>query len=235
MHGPARAVSILVGLPPPVRQLVERRVASNIRVRPILLKRDGGFMLEPPNTVAAAMIERFAAEDVEAFDRVLIVILPYMNSRLPDEVARSIETLESLGAKTARPQSGKPPWPPRVPRMDNAFQTDLATALAQLVNSTFPLDALPDEHLLVCIELLRGLASHSKMGPNNHSHEDDLWKSRGQDLGPGERDQILSYLLREGYIGRKKNKSAGGTGWVYWIADVQRARSSFPELEPYFN
>jgi len=227
---PISAVAILIGLPPPVRPFIERRVGPHISVKSIPLS---GFMLEPPPLTAVQMIEHFA-DGAPSYERVLVVVLPYTSGHLPTEVAQSLSVLADLGATICRPQSGTGLWPARSPRLDNQFQTDLAKALGQLINSTFPEDPLSDAHHAVCKELLRGLATHSKMGPNNHSHEDDLWKSRGQDLGPGEREVIVSRMLREGLLGRKKNKSAGGTGWVYWIADVQLTRTRYPELDPYF-
>lgn len=237
MSVPTIAVAIVVGLPPPVRQLLERNVAPHIVVRPIPLKQDGGFKLQPDPGTAAAMIERFADEalvgDRPTYDRALIVLLPYISGQLPEKVTECVESLESLGARVCRPQSGTSLWPPRSPRLDSRFQSELTRALATLVNTTFPEALLANEHREVCKELLRGLATHSKMGPNNHSHEDDLWKSRGQDLGPGEREVIVSRLVREGFLARKKNRSVGGTGWVYWIADVQLVRTQYPELEPY--
>jgi len=233
MRGPVTAVAILVGLPAPVRPMVECRVGSHVCIGSIPLRKDGGFKLEPPPRVAADMVVKFA-DEAPAYDSVLIVVLPYVSTPIPDEVLKTIDMLRELGAKTFKVQSGSPPWPARVPKFDNSFQKDLATALAGLINSSFPEDPISELHSGIAMELLRGLASHSKMGPNNHSHEDDLWKSRGNELGPGERAEIVARLLREGVLDRKKNKSAGGTGWVYWIADVQMVRIKYPELGPYF-
>jgi hypothetical protein len=180
------------------------------------------------------MIEDFANNDVPVFERALILVLPYTTPPTPTEVVDAIDLVVSLGAKVYRAQSGSPPWPARPPQMDNKFQNELATAIAALIDSIFPEEALSDEHREVCSELLRGLASHTKMGENNHSHEDDLWKTRGQGLGSSERKMIVERLLKAGILGRKKNNSMGGTGWVYWISDVQIVRRDYPELEPYF-
>jgi hypothetical protein len=228
------AVAVVVGLPVPVRAMVERLVAQHICVRTIPLKRDGGFKLESPPRVAADLVVQFA-DQASSYTSVLIVVLPYTSLPIPDEVWRAIETLKELGARVCRPQSGAPPWPARVVALDNQFQKALAVAVADSINSTFPEEPISDVHREISMELLRGLASHSKMGPNNHSHEDDLWKSRGHNLGPSERTQIVGRLMREGILDRKKNNSAGGTGWVYWIADVQKTRTQYPELEPYFH
>lgn len=213
--------------------MVESRVAAHVCIRSIPLKRDGGLKLDPPPRVAADLIDKFAG-DAPCYEAALIVVLPYASTPIPHEVLQMIETLQELGAKMCLAQAGIAPWPARVPVFDNSFQKELATALARLINSTFPEDPISELHRGIAMELLRGLASHSKMGPNNHSHEDDLWKSRGHDLGPGEKIEIVSRLLREGLLDRKKNKSAGGTGWVYWIADVQTTRTMYPELDPYF-
>ena len=82
-------------------------------------------------------------------------------------------------------------------------------------------------------ELLRGLVTHAKLGPNNHSSEDDLWKSRGQELAPGDRKRIIKNLLKEGILNRKRNDSLGGKGWVYWVGDVPKAYAVYPELDPW--
>ena len=89
----------------------------------------------------------------------------------------------------------------------------------------------PDPDAEVMFEMLRALATHHKMGENNHSHEDDLWRSCGRGLQPNEKNRIVRRLIADGILDRKKNDSRGGRGWVYWIADVNRARSRFPALE----
>lgn len=83
-------------------------------------------------------------------------------------------------------------------------------------------------------ELLRGLITHSKMGENNHSHEDDFWKSRGQGMTPKAKHALVMKMKTLRLIRRKKNKSIGGTGCVYWIDDVAEVRRLFPELEVLF-
>ena len=179
------------------------------------------------------MLDQYA-NAAPSFDQLLVVLLPYTSGPLPREVVDLAQTLAELDALVIRPQPGALPWPNRAPRMDQAFLTGLRIALCECIEAKFPAP-LPDAaNVEIACDLLRGLASHTKMGPNNHSHEDDMWKARGGQLGPGGRDHIVHWLLREGIIARKKNNSAGGTGWVYWIADVVKAERLCPKLAPYF-
>jgi len=106
-------------------------------------------------------------------------------------------------------------------------------AVIKAIDTAFPEPKAEDPDEEIAFELLRGLASHSKMGPNNHSHEDDLWKSRGKKLGPAGRRRIIAGLLTSKILGRKKNDSAGGKGWVYWIDDVAKAKEIYPGLVKY--
>ena len=78
----------------------------------------------------------------------------------------------------------------------------------------------------VNVEILRGLFSHSKLGENNHSSWDDLWKNRGQGHKSGAKRAIVKELCGDGILGWKPNQSAGGTGKVYWVADVAEAREN---------
>ena len=220
---------VIVGLPPGLRSRIEAQFKGDLLIRSILLRRDGGFRLEPPPHVAAGLVERFADE---AFDygSVLAIALPY--ATVPESVELSLSVLAELGAKVLHPCPGQEGWPTRSPRLDSTFQEELRGALTQSIEASFPAPEAVDTED-IAFELLRGLASHSKMGPNNHSGEDDLWKARGNALGPGGRHRILRTLLAEGILGRKKNDSAGGKGWVYWIADIAKARQMYPKLEPY--
>jgi hypothetical protein len=205
-----------------------------VSIRSILLKQDGGFRLQPPPVVATRLLEQFADEassGTGSYARFLVVVLPYV--QIPDEVTNTVEALETLGATALRPQPGADPWPPRSPRLDQRFQEQLLEALEAAIRRAFPPDDDANGDDEVALELLRGLASHAKMGPNNHSHEDDLWKTRGRELGPGGKHRVLKALLASGLLGRKKNDSAGGKGWVYWIADVPKARELYPALAPY--
>jgi hypothetical protein len=160
-------------------------------------------------------------------------MLPYC--RLPDEVVETAKTLAEFGATVARPQEGKPPWPRFEGRMDNAFLEPLFKAICANLDARFPVQVVVDEKQQVAFEILRGLASHKKLGPNNHSHKDDLWKTRGRKLGPGGKEEIEDWLRAEGILASKGNISAGGTGEVFWIADVAKAQAMFPGLAPYFS
>jgi hypothetical protein len=41
----------------------------------------------------------------------------------------------------------------------------------------------------------------------------------------------VNTLLREGILDRKQNRSAGGRGWVYWVADAKKAIERYPDLQ----
>ncbi len=231
------SVAIFVGIPHPLRPLVERHVGRRILVRVIPMKRDGGFKLESPPPHAATLLEVYA--DTQAsYSDVLVVLLPY--AQIPKEVTDSADILEQLGARVIRPTPGSAnahgpcKWPPRAPRLDKEFQDSLFDAIRNILDSEYPEEAEVDGDIDIACDMIRGLAVHSKMGPNNHSHEDDLWKGCGQNLPPGEKSRIVKWLTGEGILDCKKNKSMGGTGWVYWIADVEKAKTMFPGLIPYF-
>ncbi len=174
------------------------------------------------------MLDRFV-DGLAGFDHVIVILLPY--TRIPPEVEMVVSALAELGASVVRPQPNNPPWPARPKNFDHTFQAELCRAIVATVSPRFPRDTpLVAEEETVAFDILRGLASHSKMGPNNHSSEDDLWKSRGQGLRSGERKRILKDLLACNILGCKPNRSMGGTGMVYWIKDVKAARSRFPGL-----
>jgi hypothetical protein len=117
--------------------------------------------------------------------------------------------------------------------MDSEFQNSLIEQICACLDDFAPEPEGEDEDDALKFEILRGLATHSKMGENNHSHEDDLWKQRGRGIGPRGRERIVKDLMGRGILDRKKNKSKGGTGWVYWIADVRVACAVYPELARY--
>lgn len=231
--GTARSrVAVVIGVPEGIRLRLEKALAG-ITVRCLFLHQSGCFRLQLPPRSAVAFMDMAADEATCSEDRyedLLIISLPY--AQIPANVSEHVDTLAELGAAVLRATPGEG-WPTRSPRLDQRFQDELLGALVRHVQTAMP--EAPDgaEEQQVAFEILRGLASHSKMGPNNHSHEDDLWKSRGQRLGPGGKDRIISELLRCGVLDRKRNDSAGGKGWVYWIADVAAARKRFPDLEPY--
>ena len=206
-------------------------------IRLIPIKQYGGLRLEPKPHVAAMQINNYSDEALNCFGTytpLLVILLPYISGTMPDEVQQLAITLEELGASVARPKSGEAPWPSRSPRFDGEFLDALFGAMAESIESAFPAPPQDDQDTIIACELLRGLAAHNKMGRNNHSYEDDMWKARGNALGPGGRDRIASWLLREGILARKKNNSAGGTGWVYWIGNVAKTKELCPELGAYF-
>ncbi len=230
-------VAIVVGIPHSLRPVIESRFRGRVLIRLILLGQDGGFKLEPKPPIAAAQLESYSDEALNligTYDRLLVVLLPYTSAPLPSEVHQMAETLIELGATIVRPQPGISDWPSRSPRMDTKFLTSLSAAICECIAESFPKPIVDSEDITIAFDLLRGLVTHSKMGRNNHSHEDDMWKARGGAMGAGEKDRIVQWLLREQILGRKKNNSAGGTGWVYWINDVSKARILCPGLDPYF-
>lgn len=232
---PSSRVAAVVGIPAGIRARLEQRFTGSVAVRSILLKQDGGFRLQPPPNIAARLLEQFADEassGAGSYAGLQVVLLPY--AQVPKEVVQTVEAIEALGATVLRPRPGTAPWPSRPPRLDQRFQDQLLDALDQAIRQPSGPDEEASLDDTVAFEVLRGLASHSKMGPNNHSGEDDLWKTRGSSLGPGGKERVLKRLLASGLIDRKKNDSAGGKGWVYWIADVPKARKLFPALAPYF-
>ena len=230
---PFERQAIIVGLPASLRPLVEGRFRNHVHIDSILLRQDGSFRLHPPPGHAAQMISEFA-DQAATYSQVLILVLPYAARQTSSEVTEIVQTLVDLQARLVEPRPGDNPWPSRSPRLDQPFLDNLFNAICLCIEEIYPKPPQSDGDLEISFEILRGLASHSKMGPNNHSHEDDVWKSRGKDLAPGGKDRILRTLLNTGILKRKKNDSAGGTGWVYWIADVQKARETFPDLDPYF-
>jgi hypothetical protein len=230
---PRCPVAVVIGLPAGVRVRLEHQFSGRVTIRSIFLRQDGGFQLQPPPPQAVRLIEQFAdeASNQENYERLLVVVLPY--ARMPSLVSETVLALTGLGASKLEPVPGNKPWPSRSPRLDQKFQTELLDAIVHVINEAFPESEDVNSDDTVALELLKGLASHSKLGPNNHSHEDDLWKSRGRHLGPGGKERILKALLKLGVIGRKQNDSAGGKGWVYWIADVAQAENRYPDLRDY--
>jgi len=190
--------------------------------------------------VGAAKLNRgendrgFANNDVPVFERALILVLPYTTHRPRLKLSMPLTSWCHLAPRSIAPNPGRLHGRP-VPTDGQQVSNELATAIAALIDSIFPEEALSDEHREVCSELLRGLASHTKMGENNHSHEDDLWKTRGQGLGSSERKMIVERLLKAGILGRKKNNSMGGTGWFIGSATCKSFVGTIPSLNRIFS
>ena len=227
-------VAILVGLPEPLRAQMEQHFKGRLVLRIVPMKRDGGYMLGLPPRQASGLIETFADQAVQGdgkYDGLAVVLLPYAHP--PAEVEETARVLEEFGAEVLRPAPGTDPWPPRPPRMDQAFQEKLGKAIKTSLEARLP-QRPQDEEDGIVETMLRALVTHSKMGEDNHSHEDDLWKSCGDGVAASERRRIEKKLMTDGILGRKRNDSKGGKGWVYWIGDVTLARGRYPGLEPYF-
>ena len=230
MNAPVVRVAIVVGLPASVMKRVEARFRETVRIKALPLTQRGEFQLQHKAVVAAHMLEQFA-DMATSFEQATILVLPY--HRAVDMVDENVALLEELGVRVFRTPPGMLSWPTvhRKYGMDATFEQTLLERVSACIDACFPPEPTPvDEVDEVKFELLRGLASHDKMGPNNHSHEDDLWKSRAQGWGSREREVIVKELMDAGLLNRKKNKSAGGKGWVYWIEDVQLACATYPKL-----
>jgi hypothetical protein len=230
MTTPVVRVAILVGLPSTVLLRLQSRFKDTVDIRAIALARDGGLKLEPVPVLAGHMVEQFA-DTASGYEHVLVVTLPYHGT--VKAVDETVLLVQEMGASAATMPPGGANWP-RIEKgrgMDNDFQRQLIERVSGCIDGCFPPERAEDAELeAIKFEILRGLATHDKMGPNNHSHEDDLWKSRAQGLGPRDRDAIVRALMTAGILRRKKNKSVGGTGWVYWIADVGAACAAYPDL-----
>ena len=216
-------VAILVGVIKPVLLRVQQYFESGPVIRSIPVARNGYELLKPP--AHAKQLLEHHAEEASSYENVVVVVAPYC--RVHKDVRNSVDTLADVGARIIRMKQGAGGCPILRGRMDAEFQEALVTTIVgQLAAFFFD----PAEESTVAFELLRGLVSHDKMGRNNHSHEDDLWKHRGDGLQPSQRRRIVRRLMDKGILGRKKNKSLGGTGWVYWIDNPGLAFAEFPRL-----
>lgn len=224
-------IAIVVALPETVRGRLEKRFRDRLELRIAVLKFDGKFALERNPEHSRQIIEQWA-EEATSYDRLALLTLPY--ARYPQPVEETLWTLRQLGAAEVNPPIEG--WPAMSRPFDNAKQAEVINAVSDALDQHAPplvqLAQVPEDHPIE-VDLLRGLVTHSKMGENNHSHEDDLWRGKGQSLGAGDRDRIVGALMQRGILSRKKNMSRGGTGWVYWISDVKKARGLYPELEPW--
>lgn len=230
MNAPVVRVAIVVGLPASVLKRVEARFRETVLIKVVRLTQRGEYQLENNAILASHMVEQFA-DLATGYEEVAILVLPY--HRAVDMVDEKVALLEELGARVYRTPPAGSSWPKVHPKygMDPTFEQALLERVGACIDARFPPAPIPvDEADQVKFELLRGLASHNKMGPNNHSHEDDLWKSRAPGWGSREREAIVKELMAAGLLNRKKNKSAGGKGWVYWIEDVQLACTTYPKL-----
>lgn len=188
--------------------------------------------MQPPPLVLNILEQH--ADEATTYADVAILLLPFF--RKSRELRDTVQTLSQLGARVIPMKQGQDGCPRLHQRMDAEFQRELTTAVVDCIYRLWPANIVRlnlfsnSTEYQVAFDLLRGLASHYKMGPNNHSHEDDMWKGCGIGLQPSARRVIEKRLMAEGILERKKNRSQGGTGWVYWIADVKRMISEFPAL-----
>ena len=201
-------------------------------VRSIFMVKNDYRLTHPPG-LSTTILEGYA-DEATSYGDVIILVMPFF--RRPRALRDSVTALSELGAHVVMMKPGTDGCPALRKRMDAEFQKRWADAIVYCIHRACPPRMAPSNlfsdstEYQVAFDLLRGLASHDRMGPNNHSHEDDMWKNRGIGLQSNARHGIEKRLMMEGILGRKKNKSRGGTGWVYWIADVNRTVKEFPAL-----
>jgi hypothetical protein len=230
---------IVVGLLPSLRARLESEFLSTVEIRALLAARDGGLRLEFPPLQSCGVLDQ-CFQDSPAPAAMLIIVLPY--PEIDRDVLGTVEILEELGVPVLRPSPNADGWPSRPKAFDKAFQDTLLHRLVDAIRSAFELTAPPppepsasDYEEALIEDLLRGLISHHKMGRNNHSHEDDFWKDRGREMRSGDKHKLVMRMMSDGLVDRKKNDSAGGRGWVYWVADVGRVRERFVSLRVYLD
>ena len=229
---PVVKIAILAGVIKPVFRRVVQRIEPGLVIRPIFMAKNDYKLVHPPD-LATTILEQHA-DEAASYGNVTILVMPFF--RRSKELQNSVKTLSELGAHVIFMKQGTDGCPTLKGRMDADFQQQLAAAIVDCIRRLCPAEMVRSNlfsdstEYQTAFDLLRGLASHDKMGPNNHSHEDDMWKSRGVGLQPNTRHGIEKRLMAGGILARKKNKSRGGTGWVYWIADVKRTVSEFPSL-----
>ena len=208
-----------------LRQLRESAEQTNEpEIKYLESNRDG--RMKPPPAIVVRSVDAWIS-DVEP-GLVSFLVLPGITlaSSVRDWLQVFADTYGDEGARVVFAEWGTNGWPTE-PERESGSQTLIDCVARELTPS------VPRDHEPVAQDIVRGLATHTKFSEVNHSHEDDVWKTRGQNLSPGDRSRIMANLLRSGILSRKKNRSAGGTGWVYWIGDVGLARTRFPELAPY--
>jgi hypothetical protein len=231
MEAPIAKMVVIIGLPENIRGRIQAKFKGSIEIRLVPYARDGGHRLDREPLAAKHLIESYADEAI-GFEHVVLVVLPY--HRKVELVEEVLSVLAELGSKVCRQPLTQPSWA-KVPKegMNNTFQQELLGQLCECIDHYFPEETGDEEIEEIKFEILRGLATHNKMGENNHSHEDDLWKARAQGMGPRGRERIIRDLMNLGILHRKKNSSAGGKGWVYWIDDVPKACQTYPDLNQY--
>ena len=105
--------------------------------------------------------------------------------------------------------------------------------MAESIESAFPAPPQDDQDTIIACELLRGLAAHNKMGRNNHSYEDDMWKARGNALVRAGATE-LHRGAQGGDIGTKEEQLSRWNWLGFWIGNVAKTKELCPELGAYF-
>lgn len=231
MQAPIAQVAVIVGHPETTKQSIERHYGGTVTIKHIPSKVAGRAVLAVPYEVACSSLDKHV--DAVGYENAIVIVLPY--AQKSNVLETQLQAMEEMGTRVVRVRPNDADWPKlKPPNGGNDFVTDLSKAVCECIDHHLPQPAAVTDKLeAVKEELLRGLMSHSKMGENNHSHEDDFWKQRAVGLTAGQKSRVLRELLDDGLVARKKNKSAGGTGSVFWVADVPAACKQYPALSKY--
>lgn len=231
MQAPIAQVAVIVGHPETTKLSIERLYGGTVTIKHIHRKVAGKPVLAVPYDIACSNLDKYV--DAVGYENAIVVVLPYAEKS--QILEKQLQAMAEMGTRVVRVRPDGTEWPNlKPPNGGGNFVSDLSKAVSECIDHHFPQTAAAADKLEeVKEELLRGLMSHSKMGENNHSHEDDFWKQRGAGLTAGQKGRVLRELLDAGLIGRKKNKSAGGTGMVYWVGDVPAACTQYPALLKY--
>lgn len=242
MCAPGCPVAVVLGVPESFRHRLEKHLGERIRLclAPPRRLEHASWVLKTPTDEVVRWITT-AEQTIAAPENLLLLIPTYL--RLPPEIAAEAQRVRARGTRivqgTAADGAGMP-WP-RLAKggvMNQQFLDELYAAVVAHIAAWEP---TPDGAVNttgrtqdIIFGVLCGLISHHKMGQNNHSHEDDVLRGMGNTLSSGRRKKILQKLVRERLLGCKPNSSAGGTGDVYWLADVPAAVARHPELAARF-
>jgi hypothetical protein len=218
----ADSFDIFVGVPEPVG----RRIIHHFRGRGVVRV----VQLGGP---AAVHLRRFIDEAKYSGVTARLWITPY--EPLSAEMARALAEARSCGFAVVELAPSTPGLPAtsRKLQWNKTNQDALERVLIQVANEAGAgeeADAASSERDPTA-RMLKLLHSHNKLGQNNHSAESELFK--GENMSSSEKRQIIRDLEVQGILASKPNKSRGGTGNVYWIADLALATTEYPEFGEY--
>lgn len=227
---PEEPIVVFVGIPANMKAFLGARL-SGVKPKYIALTVKPPYDFEQKTDIVANTLNQLI--DANHDKCFCLIVLPYKTAALQPAVLEALALAEEFGVVIQRPIAGTNGWPSRPPQFDERFHKELLPALKAEIEAAFHVPREPTIQEKAAFDIIRGLIAKNKMGKgNNHSHWDDMWSSRGQDLGPGDRDSIVGDLARSGILGSKRNDSAGGKGMVFWVIDVDKALARFPDLAP---